>query len=98
MDGPAGPSSIGARRGRAVGARRAALVTTATVAERPTGVIERDRIRSGIRYCALVFLGVRLLVFAIGLVSVGPITGLDPVSVPGWRAPGPASGWQTLFT
>jgi Gpi18-like mannosyltransferase len=73
-------------------------VTTATELEPRTDPSDRDRIRSGVRFCALVFLGLRLLVFAIGLVSVGPIPSHGAVSVPGWPPPGNGPGWSILFT
>jgi hypothetical protein len=47
----------------------------------------------------MVFLGLRLLTFLIGLVAVSVIPPVDPVGVPGWPAhPIPDPGWQNLFT
>jgi hypothetical protein len=70
-------------------------------------------IRDGLLYCLKVFVGVRLALFAIGLVGVAllpdfshatPATlqGLPlvptPVSVPGWPAHAITPGWHNLFT
>ncbi|MGZ8635408.1 MAG: mannosyltransferase family protein [Actinomycetota bacterium] len=52
-----------------------------------------------LRYCALVFLALRLLTFAIGLVAAGVVPPIEPVGVPGWPAhPAPDPGWHNLFT
>ncbi|MGH2589264.1 MAG: mannosyltransferase family protein, partial [Actinomycetota bacterium] len=52
-----------------------------------------------VRYCALVFLALRVLTFVIGLVAVSLVPPLDPVGVPGWPAhPAPDPGWHNLFT
>jgi hypothetical protein len=51
-----------------------------------------------LRYCALVFAGLRLLTFLIGLAAVAVIPPLDPVGVPGWPAhPVPDPGWDNAF-
>ncbi len=70
-------------------------------------------IRDGLLYCLKVFVGVRLALFAIGLVGVAllpdfshatPATlqGLPlvptPVSVPGWPAHAITPGWHNVFT
>jgi Mannosyltransferase (PIG-V) len=73
-------------------------VTTATELEPRSDAGERDRIRSGVRFCTVVFIGLRLLVFVVGLVSVGPIPSRGAVSVPGWPPPGNGPGWSILFT
>jgi len=70
-------------------------------------------LRQGIGYCVCVFVGVRLALFAIGLVGVALLPDFShvapsvrgqiplvptPVSVPGWPAPGITPGWHNLFT
>ena len=60
---------------------------------------ERRRIVEGVKYCLLAFVGLRLLMFVIGLVGVALFPALDPVSVPGWPAhPAPDPGWHNMFT
>jgi hypothetical protein len=60
---------------------------------------ERGRLRDAVRYCAVVFLALRALTFAVGVVAVGLVPALDPVGVPGWPAdPAPEAGWHNLFT
>ncbi len=51
------------------------------------GTEERRRIVRGIRYCLLVFLAVRLGLFAVALVAPGLFTPLAPAAVPGWPTP-----------
>ena len=56
-------------------------------------------VRRGLRYCVTVFLGVRALLFILGLVSIVLFPPLKSVSVPGWPAhPLPSPGWANLFT
>jgi len=56
-------------------------------------------IRRGIRYCVTVFVGVRVLLFALGSVSIALFPPLKPVSVSGWPAQSlPSPGWANLFT
>jgi hypothetical protein len=58
-----------------------------------------DRTREAVRYSLTVFVVVRVALFVAGLVAVGAVHGLDPVSVPGWPAPPLADGgWHNLFT
>lgn len=60
---------------------------------------DRARLVEAVRYCAIVFVAIRVLTFVIGLVAVGLIPPLDPVGVPGWPAnPVPDPGWHNLFT
>jgi hypothetical protein len=67
----------------------------ATPATRP----DREAILRALRYSALVFLGLRLLTFVIGLVAVAVVPPIEPVGVPGWPAhPAPDPGWHNLFT
>lgn len=54
--------------------------------------------RRGLRYCVIVFVGVRALLLVLGSASVALFPPLEPVSVPGWPAhPLPAAGWGNLF-
>lgn len=72
-------------------------------------VVERERIRRGIRYCLGVFLTVRVALALLALLGVallphpGPAAseaaGIPPpVGVPGWAAPDFTAGWHNLFT
>jgi Mannosyltransferase (PIG-V) len=55
--------------------------------------------REAIRYSLTVFVVTRVALFVAGLVAVGAVGGLEPVSVPGWPAPPLADGgWHNLFT
>jgi hypothetical protein len=52
-----------------------------------------------VRYCALVFVGLRVLMLVIGLVAVAAVQPIDPVGVPGWAAhPLPDPGWHNALT
>ena len=70
-------------------------------------------IRAGVAYSFKVFLGVRLALFAIGLIGVALLPDFShvnpsilktlptvptPVSVPGWPAASITPGWHNLFT
>jgi Mannosyltransferase (PIG-V) len=70
-------------------------------------------LRRGLAYCVGVFLGVRLLLFVIGLVGVALLPDFShvppairgqiplvptPVSVPGWPAHAITQGWHNVFT
>jgi Gpi18-like mannosyltransferase len=60
---------------------------------------QRARLLSVVRYCTAVFILLRVLTFAVGIVAVGLVPALDPVGVPGWPAhPAPDPGWHNLFT
>ena len=72
---------------------------------------EHRRIRDGVRYCLVVFLGVRIGLFVIGLVAVALLPNAAavpgaahqlgvpvPVGVPGWPAPILTPGLHNLFT
>lgn len=57
------------------------------------------RLREALRVCLPVFLAVRLGLFLLGLLSVGLVPPIDPVSVPGWPAPPvPDPGWHAAIT
>src|SRR5438093_8996944 len=63
---------------------------------------ERARIRDGIRYCLLVFLGVRLGLALLALLGLAllpsDINLISPNSVPGWPAHAITPGAHNLFT
>lgn len=50
------------------------------------------------RYAALVYLGVRLGLFLVGLLSTALLPRNPPVAVPGWRASEPSARWHHVFT
>jgi len=51
-----------------------------------------------LRYCALVFFGVRLGLFLVGLLSTALLPSRPPVGVPGWPATQPSRSWHHVFT
>ena len=53
---------------------------------------------AALRHSALVYLGVRLGLLLVGLLSTALLPANDPVDVPGWPAPTPSEGWHHLFT
>jgi hypothetical protein len=63
-------------------------------------VIGTPRLRDGLRDAVVVFLVVRLVLFALSAIGVGllPLPDGQPTSVPGWPAHIPVPGWQALFT
>lgn len=63
-----------------------------------TGPLERARILRGVRYCAGVFLGLRLGLGVLALLGSALLPSLDPVGVPGWPAPPDTPGWHNLVT
>jgi mannosyltransferase PIG-V len=57
------------------------------------------RTREAIRYSLTMFVTVRVGLFVLGLIAVGVVHGLAPVSAPGWPAPPLADGgWHQVFT
>jgi Gpi18-like mannosyltransferase len=55
--------------------------------------------REAVRYSLTVFVVTRVALFVAGLVAVGIVKGIEPVSVPGWPAPPLADGgWHNIFT
>ena len=74
-------------------------------AERPAArrdtdpVAERARILRGIRYCAWVFLGLRVGLSVVALAGVGLLPAIDnSVGPPGWPASEVTPGWHNLVT
>jgi hypothetical protein len=60
-------------------------------------VTRADWLRA-LRYSALVYLGVRLGLFLVGLLSTALVPPRDPVDVPGWPATQPSESWHHVFT
>lgn len=56
-----------------------------------------ERIRRAVVFCLLAFGGLRLLMFAIGVLGVALFPPMDPVGVPGWPAGPQDPGWHNLF-
>ena len=59
---------------------------------------ERDRIRRGVRYSLLVFLGVRVGLSIVALVATALLPSQEPVGPPGWEAFPIEEGWHNLVT
>ncbi|HEX6207853.1 MAG TPA: mannosyltransferase family protein, partial [Actinomycetota bacterium] len=59
---------------------------------------ERDRIRRGIRYCLLVFLGVRVTLTIVALVGTALLPSQEPVGPQGWEGSPLVGGWHNLVT
>jgi hypothetical protein len=60
---------------------------------------ERARIRSGLRYCLWVFLGLRVGLTAVALAGVGLVPSIDNAVGPaGWPASEVTPGWHNLAT
>lgn len=64
----------------------------------PDGTAERDRIWRGVRYCLLVFVGVRAVLTVVALVGTALLSAQDPVGPPGWEAFPIEGGWHNLVT
>ena len=60
-------------------------------------VTRADWIRA-LRYSALVYLGVRLGLFLVGLLSTALLPRNAPADVPGWPATQPSASWHHVFT
>lgn len=61
-------------------------------------VAERDRIRRGIAYCLLVFLGVRVVLSIVAVAGTALLPSQEPVGPPGWEAFPIEGGWHNLVT
>lgn len=69
----------------------------------PGGARGHGRSRSGawtasLRCALRVYVGVRLGLFTVGLLSAGLLPRSTPVDVPGWPATDPSAGWHVVFT
>ena len=54
--------------------------------------------RASLRHALRVYVGVRLGLFLVGLLSAGLLPRNPPVDVPGWPATDPGEGWHVVFT
>ena len=79
-----------------VGLRKPAPADASQRSEPPES--RRDRLRRAVRYCLVVFLGVRVGLAILALVAVAVLPPLDPVGAPGWPAPPLVPGWHNLVT
>jgi hypothetical protein len=61
-------------------------------------VSDGPRLRAGLRYCVLVFLGLRVAVSLLAVLGIGLIPPLKSgIGVPGWPAPPVVPGWQNAL-
>jgi hypothetical protein len=61
-------------------------------------VNDGPRLRAGLRYCVLVFLGLRVAVSLLSALGIGLIPPLKSgVGVPGWPAPPVVPGWENAL-
>lgn len=60
-------------------------------------VTRADWLRA-LRFSTLVYLGVRLGLFLVGLLATALIPSRGAVDVPGWPATSPSESWHTVFT
>ena len=78
--------------------------TSVQVVQRPESdddgrpVVTRADWKRALRYSALVYLGVRLGLFLVGLLSTALVPARDAVDVPGWPATQPSESWHHVFT
>lgn len=63
----------------------------------PVVVARADWLRA-LRASAMAYLGVRLGLWLVGLVSTALVPSRDPVDVPGWPATSPSASWHHVFT
>lgn len=66
-------------------------VPTAVDAELPSW-------RTALTYCVKVYVGIRVALFALGLLVTGLLPQNERVGVPGWDAPPVQGGWQNIGT
>ena len=64
----------------------------------PDPAAERDRLRRGVRYSLLVFLGVRVSLSVLALLGTALLPSEEPVGPPGWEAFPIEAGWHNLVT
>lgn len=69
----------------------------AAAAPAPQAVSRADWLRA-LRYCGAVYLGVRLALLGLGVLSPGVVRDRAPVGVPGWPATEPGQPWHYAFT
>ena len=72
--------------------------TAAAVPLEGSLALDRAGWRRALRYSALVYLGVRLGLFLVGLLGTALLPVLPPVGVPGWPATSPGESWHHVFT
>lgn len=74
-------------------------------ADPPAAALDDDRVvvtradwARALKYSALVYLGVRIGLFLVGLLSTALLPRNPPVDVPGWPATSPSESWHHVFT
>lgn len=71
---------------------------TAATGSEPDPRAERGRIRRGVRYCLLVFLGVRVALSIVAVIGTALLPSGEPVGPPGWEAFPIEGGWHNVVT
>ena len=66
--------------------------------EAPARRIDRAELKNAARYCAKVFLSVRIGLAVLAMIAVALVPQNSPADVPGWPAPRPEPGWSTATT